>query len=381
MSLERSCRMVIVGVLLAGWIVHFGERAWGEGASNQPQSPYVVPYFAAPDNMDLCGEPVPLNIPDVRERLDREFTLVVYSHAQVYLWLKRLDRYFPWIEKELARRRLPDDLKYVAVAESDLIVSACSPAGAVGPWQFIKSTGANYGLNQSSTVDERMDFEMATESAFRYLQNLQQMFSNWTLAIAAYNCGERRVQDELRKQRAENYYALKLPLETERYILRIISIKEVLKNPEKYGYSLPKSAAYPPLRVDRINVRLSSPTPVVNLADAAGVTYREFKTLNPILISDMAPQGSLTLRVPEGKGKDFQSRLDSVQPERSEKQEKPEKVEKPETKSRLLQHKVAKGETLSGIAARYDVSEQNLMEWNNMKGKLVKKDQLLKIMK
>ncbi len=381
MSLEKSCRMVIVGILLTGWIAHFGERAWGEAAFNQPQSYFAVPYFAAPDKMDLCGEPVPLHIPDVRERLDREFTLVVYSHAQVYLWLKRLDRYFPWIERELARRRLPDDLKYVAVAESDLIVTACSPAGAVGPWQFIKSTGANYGLSQSSMVDERMDFEMATESAFRYLENLQQMFSNWTLAIAAYNCGERRVQDELRKQRVDNYYALKLPLETERYILRIISIKEVLKNPEKYGYSLPKNAAYAPLKFDRVNVRLSSPTPVVDLADAAGVTYREFRILNPILISDTAPQGAITLKVPPGKGRDFESRLDSVQPKRPEKQDRSDKSENLENKSRVLHHKIAKGETLSGVAARYGVSEQELMQWNGMKGKTVKKDQLLKIMK
>jgi membrane-bound lytic murein transglycosylase D len=378
MNLEKSCRMVVIGILLLGWMVHFGQRAWGEGASAPVQSPIVVPYFAPPDQMDLCGERVPIHIPEVRERLDREFTLVVYSHAQVYLWLKRMDRYFPWLEKELARRNLPEDLKFVAVAESDLIVSACSPAGAVGPWQFIKSTGANYGLNQSSSIDERMDFEMATESAFRYLQNLQQIFSNWTLAIAAYNCGERRVQDEMRKQKADNYYALKLPLETERYILRIISIKEVLKNPERYGYSLPKDAGYPPLKVDRVNIRLSNPTPVISLAEAAGVTYREFKTLNPILISDTAPEGAIALKLPLGKGKEFESRFESMKPERPERLEKPEKLE---NKTRLIHHKVGRGETLSGIAARYGVSEHNVVEWNQMKGKAVRKDQVLKIMK
>ncbi len=379
MNQERKCRVVVFGILILFWCLsQQGERAWGEGTPVTVPAPgaMTVPYFAPPERMDFCGERVPLHLPDVRERLDREFTLVVYSHAQVYLWLKRMDRYFPWLEKELVRNGLPNDLKYVAVAESDLIVSACSPAGAVGPWQFIRSTGANFGLNQNGQIDERMDFEMATASAFRYLRNLHEMFSNWTLAVAAYNCGERRVQDELRKQRVDNYYSLKLPLETERYILRILSIKEVLGHPERYGYSLPKNARYPAIRADQVSVRLANPVPVVDLAEAAGITYREFKILNPILISDSVPGGSLILRVPEGKGKEFESRIAGMNP-----QPQPQAAPQHSKNSGILKHKVAKGETLSGIAARYGVSERSIMEWNGMKRKMVQRDQIIKILK
>jgi len=215
MNLEKNCGLSLYGFFF--WVDgSFWRGAWGEGLPLRSRAPsWCLTSLLRPDGS--VRRTCPIHIPEVRERLDREFTLVVYSHAQVYLWLKRMDRYFPWLEKELARRNLPEDLKFVAVAESDLIVSACSPAGAVWTVAVHQKHGANYGLNQSSSIDERMDFEMATESAFRYLQNLQQIFSNWTLAIAAYNCGERRVQDEMRKQKADNYYALKLPLETERY--------------------------------------------------------------------------------------------------------------------------------------------------------------------
>ncbi|NLI83510.1 MAG: transglycosylase SLT domain-containing protein [Deltaproteobacteria bacterium] len=369
MNREWNYRIAVAGILLLlCGMGQEGKKAWGEGegVAASATGPFVVPYFAVPEGLEFCGEPVPVHQPDVRERLDREFTLVVYSHAQVYLWLKRMERYFPWLEKELLRNGLPDDLKYVAVAESDLILSAASPAGAVGPWQFIRATGARFDLTQTNLVDERMDFETSTVSAFRYLRSLHQMFSNWTLAVAAYNCGEKRVQDEMRKQRVDNYYALKLPLETERYILRIVSIKEVLGNPGRYGYSLPKTAAYPAIRVDRVNVRLSGSTPVVDLAEAAGITYREFKNLNPVLISDVVPEGTMTLKVPEGKGTEFLRRIEGI----TRRQGSP-----------VLDHRVSKGETLSGIAARYGVSEQCLMEANGMKDKTVRTGQVLKISK
>jgi len=190
----------------------------GGAALAQTGQTLEVPYFSMPQQSDLCGEPVPLQIEDVRERFDREFTLVVYNHAQVYLWLKRKERFFPSLERQLAQQKLPDDLKYVAVAESDLLAHAKSPAGAVGPWQFISTTGAHYGLDQTHLVDERHDFDKSTLSAFRYLQDLRNQFQNWTVAIAAYNCGERRMQDEMRKQKVNDYYSLKLPLETERYV-------------------------------------------------------------------------------------------------------------------------------------------------------------------
>jgi len=361
--------MVIMMTLLAGGgVLH--EVIWGQSPGEPPAAPslvpYVVPYFSPPERLELCGEAVPLEIQEVKERFDREFTIVVYNHAQVYLWLKRLQRYFPWLEKEIGRNGLPDDLKYVAVAESDLQVSASSPAGAVGPWQFIRSTGVNYGLAQSEGLDERRDFERSTQSAFLYLRDLRGLFQNWTLAIASYNCGEKRVQDEIKRQKVNSYYALKLPAETERYIFRILAIKEVLSHPEKYGYFLPEGAGYPTIAMDRVNVALPCAIPVQTMAEFAGITYRDFKNLNPAFVSDTVPGGSRTLKVPVEKSKEFCSRFETF---------------KASGQQGAVLHKVEKGETLSGIAAHYGVTISSLREGNGLQGDRVRPGQVLKIIK
>ncbi len=202
MPLERKCRLgvlVLVAFLMLGF---YGAGSLG-GVDPRPAgtgATWGVPYFDLPEKAELCGEPAPLQSADVRERFDREFTIVTQSHAQVYLWLKRTERYFPWIEKQLASRGLPDDLKYVAVAESDLMGSAVSHAGAAGPWQFMANTAATYGISESTAIDERFDFEKAAAAAFTYLKTLHDSFQSWTLAVAAYNCGERRIRDEMQKQ-------------------------------------------------------------------------------------------------------------------------------------------------------------------------------------
>jgi membrane-bound lytic murein transglycosylase D len=366
-----------MGILCSFLIPCLNSPARGQALSQAV--PLAVPYYSPPNRMELCGESVPLHSQDVKERLDREFTIVVYNHAQVYLWLKRLERYFPWLERQLALKNLPQDLKYVAVAESDLMVSACSPAGAVGPWQFISSTGSNYGLDQSKQVDERRDFEKATESAFRYLQDLHGIFQNWTLAVAAYNCGEKRVQDEMRKQKVPDYYSLKLPLETERYILRILAIKEVLSHPERYGYHLPEGAGYPEVRLDKVNIRLPHPVSVQALAEAAGITYRDFKIMNASFISDTIPEGSHAMNVPQGGGKEFTARVETIKAESKPIAES--NRPRAENKPRLVKHKVAKGETLTGIAAHYKVTVQDLRELNQIRGEKVKPGQVLKISK
>lgn len=364
MARGKENRIIVLGIVMSFCFGLFCDEVRAQ--TSPPLTQMAVPYFALPDRLDLCGEPVPLQIEDVKERFDREFTIVVYSHAQVYLWLKRKERYFPWLEKQLAMSKLPDDLKYVAVAESDLLLSAASPAGAVGPWQFIASTGSVYGLAQTTQLDERRDFETATSSAFRYLQKLHDQFRNWTLAIAAYNCGENRIENEMKRQKVNSYYSLKLPLETERYIFRILAIKEILNHPERYGYSLPRGAGYSAIRAERVNIKLPHSMPIQTVAEIAGMTYREFKTLNPALVSDTVPAGACTLKVPAGKSKEFHSRLESM---------------KAGYKPAVAYHKVSKGDTLSAIASRYNVSKDDLRQWNNLKGDTVRLGQNLKILK
>lgn len=269
-----------------------------------------IPYYPPPSRMELCGEPVPLHNQEVLERLDREFTLIVYNHAQVYLWLKRMERYFPWVEERLRHYGLPDDLKYVAVVESDLVANVCSPKGAAGPWQFMPATGSAYGLAQTGGCDERYDFERATECALRFLNDLYKRYRNWTVAIATYNCGDKRIQEQMRTTR--DYYSMRLPTETERYIMRILAVKAVLGNPAQYGYHLPKGQGYPPHKVDRVNVSFSCPLPMHSVAEAAGTTVRELKRLNPAFRSEEIPHGAQEIKVPAGQGKSLEKNLDGV---------------------------------------------------------------------
>jgi len=269
-------------------------------------APAIVPYIPPPNSIDLCGERVPLDRQDVYERFDKEFTLVVYNHAQVYLWLKRMERYFPAIEERLRYYNLPDDLKYVAIVESDLLPNACSPKGAAGPWQFMPGTGAAYGLEKRGSVDKRYDFERATDSAFLLLNDLYKKYHNWSLAIAAYNCGDKRIIDESRIQGVRSYYDLRLPQETERYVFRILAVKAVLSNPSQFGYELPKGWGYQELKSDLVKVSLSRPVPIQTIASSAGTTYREIKRLNPIFRSDDIPAGNYEIKLPPGTGKVFE---------------------------------------------------------------------------
>src|SRR5262249_55939 len=147
--------------------------------------------------IDLCGEPVPLESPEVLERFDREFTLVVYNHAQVYRWLKHKERYFPWIEQTLRRLNLPEDLKYVALVESEPVTNASG---------------------QRKSADRLYDFQRSPDSAFLYLVDLYRNYKSWSLALATYNCGEKRIMEESRAQGMSDYYHMRLPLETERYV-------------------------------------------------------------------------------------------------------------------------------------------------------------------
>jgi len=345
--------------------------------------PIQAPYFPAPACMDLCGEPVPLNNQDVFERFDKEFTLIVYNHAQVYLWLKRMERWFPMIEQRLRHHKLPDDLKWVAIVESDLVPNVVSSKGAAGPWQFMPATGSAYGLDQKGSVDRRYDFERATDSAFLFLQDLYRKHKNWALAIASYNCGEKRVQDEMRAQGVRDYYRLRLPQETERYVIRILAIKAVLSNPNQYGYDLPKGLGYQQLQLDRTKISCSVPVPIQAAANAAGISYREFKNLNPVFRAESIPPGTHEVKVPAGCGKVFETNLRSgnaqpVEAVSKDREDEPlnaqtEEVQPAAAPSPASQpvkaktYTVKQGDTLSGIARSFDTSTQALKEANKLK--------------
>lgn len=307
--------LIIMFILAGLWLLPGGAGAGpGLPLAPPPAAPGGVvafPYFAAPAQMFLCGEPVPLNEPEVRESLDREFTIEVWSRAQTTMWLKRAHRYFPEIEAKLRARRLPLDLKFVVLAESDLRTQARSSAGALGPWQFMGPTAQRFQLRSDKAVDERLSFGAATDAALSYLEQLHRLFHNWALALAAYNAGEGRVQKAIAAQGVDNFYHLSLPEETERYIFRILAAKILVEDPERYGFAIPGDQLYPPLASDEVQVTLAQPVPVRRLAEASGTYYKAIKTLNPWIRGDSLGPGTFRLKIPAGSAPRFQAAMRS----------------------------------------------------------------------
>jgi len=238
-------------------------------------SPYV------PEQLDFCGEDVPLENIDVRERVEREFIVQTYYHSASVLYLKRLNRWFPIIEKILKEKGIPDDFKYLALAESGL-ANVVSPAGATGFWQFMKAAGKKYGLIINKEVDERYNMEKSTYAACDYLLDAYDKFGTWTLAAASYNKGQNGITNQLGRQKATNYYNLVLNEETNRYLPRIIAIKYVMENPKKYGFDIHENQLYPPYKIYKIKLD----TAVTHFADYAKlhrVNYKTLKLFNPWL--------------------------------------------------------------------------------------------------
>ncbi|MBA4393674.1 MAG: lytic transglycosylase [Desulfobacca sp.] len=264
-------------------------------------SPTLATYYTFPPYLTLCGEQVPLSDRRVWERMDREFMLNVYDRGQVFLWLKRSKRYFPFIEARLKEKGMPDDLKYLLVAESSLRSLALSNKGAAGFWQFIEKTGKRFSLEKKPWIDERLDLVKSTDAAINYLKILYNQFGKWTLAMAAYNCGEERVKEEISQQGENEYYRLALPQETERYIFRILAAKILLSDPKRYGFELPEKESYLPIETDLVVLQLSRSIPLRDIAKACGSYFKELKELNPELQGYTLPAGVYQLKIPFGR--------------------------------------------------------------------------------
>jgi len=223
----------------------------------QPQNPndYNVYAIDMPNDLNFAGEIVPIEKPDVYERMDRELLVNTYWQSNGLLLIKRAHKYFPIIEPILKQHNIPDDFKYLAVIESGL-TQAVSSARAVGFWQILKNTGKELGLEVNSNVDERYHIEKATHAACKYLLRSKAKFGNWTLAAAAYNAGNNGINRRLEEQKATNYYDLLLGQETGRYVFRIIAIKQILSNPKEHGFNFEKKHLYtynPWLREQHLN--------------------------------------------------------------------------------------------------------------------------------
>lgn len=288
----KNTAIVGVVVIMSGALIHGVTNTKGKDATWE-SGDYM------PAEINFAGEKAPLQIADVRERLDRELLVNANLHATTLLILKRANRAFPVIEPILKKYGVPDDFKYLAVIESGL-VNVVSPAGARGVWQFMPDTGKEKGLEINEVVDERYHLEKSTEAACKYLLDAKNKFGSWTLAAASYNGGVGGVNKQITFQGVTDYYDLLLTEETSRYVFRILALKEIMQNPTKYNFNLKPADLYPVIPTKKVEVTASVPD-LATFAKDNGINYKVLKIHNPWLRDrklDVAAGKSYTLEIP-----------------------------------------------------------------------------------
>lgn len=303
--------------------------------------------------IDFCGEPVPLDDTAIRERMEKEMLLSLWDRDQAVLWLKRSRRYFPLIEKMLAQAGLPDDLKFVSLAESALRPHAGSPKGAIGFWQFLPETGRRYGLTVSDAIDQRRNLAASTKAAIAYYGDLYERFGSWSLAVTAFNMGEEGLEAEILAQGVRDFYRLYLPLETQRYLFRILSAKLILTQPEQFGFFLKDSEYYQPLQFASIELTCFEETSLSVVARAAKTDFKRIKDLNPELRGHYLEAGTYTLAIPVDGAAGFQERFDKLHAEWVSKRKERVYVVQP-------------GDNLSSIAEQFRVPLPAILIWNRL---------------
>lgn len=287
---------------LAAIIIVFGYITYNEVSNRKPTSrgnfsdEYVAAEYSLmegyvtaltfdlPTNVSFANEPVPMTLPDVRERLDKELQINIYLHSNTLFLLKRANRWLPQIQEILRSNGIPDDFKYLPLIESNLM-NVISPKDAVGYWQILKTSGKEFGLEITDEVDERYDPLKATTAACQYLKQAYRKFGNWTLVAASYNRGMSGIQRAIDNQEVDSYYDLYLNDETSRYIFRIIAIKEIINNPDKYGFKVSQRHLYEEEKIRYIEVD-ETIRDLVSFAREQGTNYKMIKRHNPWLRED-----------------------------------------------------------------------------------------------
>jgi len=271
--------LILIGSINA--IRYFSGTKPNNNDSFYRQPSHLNPVFIIPENVVFAGETVPVNNYDTRESLDRELIVNAYFHSRTFFLLKRSNRYFKVIEPILKRYGIPDDFKYLAMAESGL-ENVVSPARATGIWQLMEATAREYGLEVNTVVDERYHLEKATEAACKYLLESYRKYGNWTMAAASYNAGRTSMDSQIERQQTANYYDLLLNDETARYIFRVLAHKLITEDPTTYGFNLQKEDYYPVLSTRTVKISES----IDNLTEFArnnNINYKILKDFNPWL--------------------------------------------------------------------------------------------------
>ena len=257
---------------------------------NEFTNKYAVFSIIKPKNVDFACEKVDVSSNYLWERFDKELLKNTYWQSNTMLYIKRANKYFPVIEPILKKNNIPEDFKYLAVIESGL-ENVTSPSGAKGFWQFLKSTAKEYNLEVNYAVDERYNLEKSTQAACDYLNVAFEKFNSWTLAAAAYNMGMNGLQKALDNQKVENYYDLHLNSETSRYVFRILAVKEILQNPQKYGFVIRKKDMYFKEKYYFIEID-STVHNLYEFCEDYSINYQQLKKYNPWLLISKLPDES-----------------------------------------------------------------------------------------
>jgi len=275
-----ACVLCIGGIFI--FSMHKAPETQVEITDTNPQKKdYSIYALDMPKDLNFSGEAVPIENPDIYERMDRELLVNTYWQSNGLLMFKRAAKYFPVIEPILKKNGIPDDFKYLALIESGL-TNAVSPAGAKGFWQILKVTGRENGLEINANVDERYHLEKSTEVACKYLNNAKKRFGSWTLAAAAYNAGNAGISKRLKQQDVNSYYDLLLGEETGRYLFRIVAVKHILSNPKLYGFNFNKEHLYKLVPTNTIEID-TAVADFSAFAKKLGINYKILKLHNPWL--------------------------------------------------------------------------------------------------
>jgi len=276
-------KVILLSFILASISFVFSVSSGPEDETHQTKfnDSYAIFSPNQPAQIGFAGEKMPLEQEDIKERFDRELLVNTYWQSQTVLFIKKAHKYFPIIEPILKEHGIPDDFKYLAIAESGL-ANIVSPSGATGFWQIMMATGKENGLLINNEIDERYHLVKSTQAACNYLNEAYQKFGSWTLAAASYNMGITGLEKQMTRQNARNYYDLLLNSETSRYVFRISAIKEILSHQKTYGFQIREKDLYtlPPLYQVLLD---SSVTNFADYADSLNINYKILKEYNPWL--------------------------------------------------------------------------------------------------
>ena len=361
--------LMLLVILIKLFNFSSGDAVTDEDYRSYFTSNYKVFGITIPKDINFCGEHLPVDDFTVHEALERELLVNTYWQSQTILLHKRAARWFPIIEPILKANGVPDDMKYVALAESGL-TNVVSPQKATGFWQIMETTANHYGLEISAEVDERYNVEKATQAACDVLLDAYKRYGNWTMAAASYNLGMGGIDKAISKQQTDSYYSLYLNEETARYIYRIVALKEIISRPKSYGYHLRQSDLYPPIPVTKISVDTSI-ADLAAFAIARGTTFKILKTLNPWLLGSAltsAGTNKYTIQLP-AKGASLYGLDDEVLPPNNMTATDTSKfVTQAEivadSASRSIIYTVTSGDSWKSISDKFGIDKDYILEFN-----------------